>query len=305
MNMDNKEKRNKQMGAVVSVGSHVLIILIFLFMVAWRPPDPPLPEIGIELNFGLEDAGSGADQPEPNTQPADTDSEDEATPDGLEETHEEVVEESVENVTEPVESDDIPTEEVISTVENTQESPDIVEEKPDPVEEKEEKEQEREEEVKKEEEQPKLPPVLYPNNKTGAGGKEGDASDPQNANQGDQPDAKGDQGDEDGAVDSQNLNGNAGGGGGTSLNMSDWEWDYKPDPDYPKSLNQSGKIVFQVVIDDKGNIIRVITKTNTVSPTLKKIYEDEVWKLSFSKTPGTSVASTSTGTITFIIKANK
>ncbi len=298
MYQSDKEKKNKQMGAIVSVGSHVVLFLLFLFMVAWRAPDPPLPEIGIELNFGLDDAGTGEEQPEPFTTPSDTDSDEEAAPDGMEEVPEEVVEdqtpvETFEPISEPTEA---PTEEV-SKVTNSQESPDVVKETPVPETKKEEVKKPEE----KKEETPKLPPVLYPTNKTGAGGKDGKSNTAQNANQGDQANAVGDQGDKDGTVDSRALYGNAGGGGGSSLQMSGWMWDSKPNP--KDTSSESGKLVFQVVIDDKGNIIRVKTIESGVSPTIEKIYRDEVMKLTFSKTAGTSVASTSTGTITFVIKA--
>ena len=283
-----KEKKNKRIGAIISVGSHVAVLLLFLFMVAWRAPDPPLPEYGIELNFGLDDAGSGEVQPEPETTPAETESQEEAEPDGKEELVEEEVVEQQEIET--------PVEEV-NPIHSEHESPDVVEEKPEKkVEEPVEK---KEEEVK--EEAPKLPPVLYPNNKTGSGGKDGDAKDAQNANQGDKTGAVGDQGDEKGTVDSRALYGNAGGGGGTSLQMSGWYWDAEPRPNDTSS--ESGKLVFQIVIDDKGNIIRVKTLETSVSPTVEKIYKDEVMKLTFSRTAGASVAATSTGTITFVIKA--
>lgn len=283
-----KEKKNKQIGAIVSVGAHVAILLLFLFMVAWRAPDPPLPEYGIELNFGLDEAGSGDIQPEPNTPPAETESEEEATPDGMEEPIEEEVVEQQQVTQTPVEE--------VTPVNSEQESPDVVEQQPEkaveePVEEK--------EEVK--EEAPKLPPVLYPNNKTGSGGKDGDNNEAQNANQGDKTGATGDQGDKDGTVDSRALYGNAGGGGGSSLQMSGWYWDSEPKPNDTSS--ESGKLVFQIVIDDKGNIMRVKTLETSVSPTVEKIYKDAVMKLTFSKTAGASVAATSTGTITFVIKA--
>ncbi len=296
MAQNEKEKKNQQMGAIISVGSHIAVFLLFLFIVAWRAPDPPLPEIGIELNFGLDEAGSGADQPEPFTPAAESESEEEAAPNGMEETLEEIVEDAAETATETTETEATPTEEVATPVTNTQDSPDVVEEQPEAV-----VKEETKEEVKKEEVQPKVPPVLYPNNITGAGGKEGESNETQNVNQGDQPDATGDQGDKDGTVDSRALYGNAGGGGGSSLQMSGWMWDSTPKP--KDTSSESGKLVFQVVIDNKGNIIRVNTKESSVSPTLEKIYKDEVWKLTFSKTAGTSVASTSTGTITFVIKA--
>lgn len=292
MNQETKEKRNRQIGVIISIGSHVLILFLFLFVVAWRAPDPPLPEIGIELNFGLDDAGSGEVQPEPNTQPSVNEFEEEAKPEVMEESPEEIVDDVTETLDEPTETTDNPTEEIITPVNNTQESPDVVEEIP--------KEAEKEE-TKKEEEKPVTPTVLYPNTKPGSGGKDGNAKEAQNTNQGDKANVIGDQGDKEGIVDSRALYGNAGGGDGLMLQMSGWMWDFKPEPNDTSS--ESGKLVFQVIIDNKGTIIRVKTIESSVSPTLEKIYKDEVLKLTFSKTAGTSVATTSTGTITFVIKA--
>lgn len=303
MHQSDKEKKNKQMGAIISVGAHIVVFLLFLFIVAWRAPDPPLPEIGIELNFGLDEAGTGDVQPDPFTTPSDSDTEEKAAPDGMEDVPEEIiedqtpVEETSEPITDPTEALTETTEEVETPVTTTQESPDVVKEKTKPEVKKEEI---KEPEVKKEE-TPKLPPVLYPNNKTGAGGKDGDANKAPNANQGDKNNAVGDQGDKEGTVDSRALYGNAGGGGGSLLQMSGWMWDSTPKP--KDTSSESGKLVFQVVIDDKGNIVRVKTVESSVSPTLEKVYKDEVLKLTFSKTSSSSVASTSVGTITFVIKA--
>lgn len=132
--------------------------------------------------------------------------------------------------------------------------------------------------------------MVYPAKTSGAGGKDGDSREAQKANQGD----------EDGTVGSRALYGNAGGGGST-LQMNGWMWDSTPKP--KDTSSESGKLVFQVVIDNKGNIVRVKTVESDVSPTLEKVYRDEVRKLTFSKTAGTSVANTSTGTITFVIMA--
>ena len=58
------EKRNNRIGWITSVGIHAAVFLLLFFMVAWRAPNPPLPEYGIELNFGLDDQGSGDLQPQ-------------------------------------------------------------------------------------------------------------------------------------------------------------------------------------------------------------------------------------------------
>ena len=62
--MATKERnKDKRTGWIVSVSIHALIILLFFLINAWTAPDPPLPEYGIELNFGIEEAGSGSEQP--------------------------------------------------------------------------------------------------------------------------------------------------------------------------------------------------------------------------------------------------
>ncbi len=306
MQQSDKEKKNERFGIAISVAAHVVVFLLFLFIVAWRAPNPPLPEIGIELNFGLDEAGSGEEQPEPFTTPSDADTEEEAAEGGMEETPEEVVEEQTEvedpsePVTDPVEAVDAPTDEVETPVTNTQDSPDVVKDTPVEPEVKKEEVKEAEE---KQEEAPKLPPVLYPNNKAGAGGKNGDSNKAPNANNGDKDNAVGDQGDPKGTIDAKALYGKAGGGGGSSLEMTGWMWSSEPKP--IDTSEDRGKIVFQVVIDDKGEIRSVKTIESNVSFTVKKIYEDAVWKLTFTKTSGSSVASSSTGTITFVMQGKK
>ena len=58
-----QENKNQNIGLFVSLGVHVLLLLCFYFISAWKEPDPPIPDYGIELNFGLSDRGSGQIQP--------------------------------------------------------------------------------------------------------------------------------------------------------------------------------------------------------------------------------------------------
>ena len=141
---DYNEKKNKRTGAIVSGAVHLVILILFIFMLAWREPNPPLPEYGIELNFGTSDIGSGDIQPL-NT-PTDQ-SEIEPTSE-----ENEVVEESETNPTENTEQLDKPIEESSETQEEItviedENSPDLVEE-----EQKEVKEEIKEEEIKNEKE---------------------------------------------------------------------------------------------------------------------------------------------------------
>ena len=301
--MTAEEKKNDRWGLGVSLGIHAALFILFIFLLAWKEPFPPLPEYGIEVNFGLVDAGSGDVQP---TTPANTNptpvedpapeepaSTEEVLPDPVSEPVEETVEEIVEEQVQEIE-ETAPTEEANVT----QPQPNVAPAKPTPQ-----KEQPREEPVK---ETPKLDPAAaYPNrdsNTDGARGNEGQSKEPPNSNQGDKPGETGDQGNPDGKLDARALYGNPGGGGGAALDMAGWAWDNAPDP--KDVSNESGKIVFRITIDDEGEILSIQTIEKSVPDALVKVYEAEVRKLTFSKTSANSrPAPTSTGHITFIIKA--
>jgi len=287
-----EEEKNRKMGLVITGAFHLLLLMAFLFIIAWREPDPPIPEYGIELNFGMDDVGTGNVQPETTVQPTPT--EEEAAP---EETPEETSEEVVEEV-EPTEEVAETATETPQTTDNTQKSPDVVEQTP-----KVEKEVVKEE--KKEEQKPAAQKVEEKETEKpsdGASGKEGESKEAQNANQGDNLDKEGDKGDEQGTLDSRALYGESGGGGGSSLQMTGWTWDFKPKPN--DTSNENGRIVFEIKIDDQGEIISVRTIERSVSPAIEKVYRSEVEKLTFSKTSDNSLpAPISTGKITFVIKS--
>ena len=295
MSREEKDKKNKQAGIFISVATHVAVILLFIFLVAWRAPNPPLPEFGIELNFGTSDQGTGDIQPE--TTASEAESEEEAMPDSPEEVAEETVEEAVETLIE-------------ETTETVEEPTDAVEEEIIPVTDQEteapvKEPKEKPEEVKvveEKKEEPKPPKVLYPGKKDGAAGTTGEAKDAANANQGDKTDAVGDQGSKDGDVDARALYGKQGGGGGGSmLEMAGWKWDSEPDP--KETTDQSGKIVFEVLIDDIGNVTSVKAISYTVSASLVRVYQAEVERLTFTKTSTGLAPPSSKGKITFVIKA--
>ena len=59
MSEEQQEKKNKQTALLSSIGIQIVVVLLLFVIVAWRAPNPPLPEYGIELNFGLDTEGSG------------------------------------------------------------------------------------------------------------------------------------------------------------------------------------------------------------------------------------------------------
>ncbi len=282
------EKKNQRIALAVATGSQALLLLLFFFLVAWRRPDPPLPEYGIELEFGMDNQGSGQ-TPVPEPTPVVEEVVEEATPEPeVEETPETpVVEPEVEEVTEAEVTEPEPEEPVEEVVTETQveESPVVVEEVEESV----------KEVVAKPEPKPEPTPVpkqesLYP----------GKASKP--SNQGDDAKEVGDKGKEEGKIDERAIYGAKGSADGASLQMAGWNWDNIPRPN--DSSNENGRIVFEITIDDQGEIIGVRTIEKTVSPTVERQYRLAVEQLTFSTTnDNVRPAPTSTGRITFIIRA--
>jgi outer membrane biosynthesis protein TonB len=305
------EKKNRRIGMGVSIGIHGLILILFFLIMAWREPDPPVPEYGIELNFGLDAVGSGEIQPE---QPS-------ATPQLIEEQiiSEEIIEQPAEETVVEVPTEEIPVQDEPELIEEQiiedsemEDSPDVIE----PVETQPEPpvEQEVEEEIveettpePEEEEIVEEQPVARNDNASetvvdGQGTSEEADSDAETTSHGDDTDVAGDKGDDQGTLDSRALYGTYGGGGGPLLELTGWIWDFAPDP--KDTSKENGRIVFEIKIDDMGEIISVRTLEKTVSPAVERIYKNEVESLTFSPiSTNTSPAVVSTGKITFIIKS--
>jgi periplasmic protein TonB len=276
------------------------------FIVAWRAPDPPLPEYGIELNFGMDTEGFGDVQPETpvgNKGKAEEPQPEESKPEVKEEAPK--VEEKVAEEPKPVEAK--PAEpEVVSKVE----SPVVVKEKKvedKPVEKPIEKPVAEKPVVEKPkvEEKPKVneDAVFKPKPAQTAGTEnktpENKAGDP--GNHGDDPGKVGDKGNPQGTLDAKALYGKPGGGaGGSSLELSGWAWDEKPSPNVPN--NESGRLVFEIKVDANGDIVSIRTLERSVSTEAEQICRRSVEKLTFSKT-GSNVPEISTGKITFLVRA--
>ena len=320
--MSEKEKKDKKMGMITSGVFHGLILVLFLILVAWREPNPPLPEYGIELNLGFEEAGSGDTQ---STESAEVENTEEETPSAEEEAEaveEEIVEaDPAEEVVEPeeevqeadpvveapAEETPVETAEVEQVVETQVEESDVkIEEKKEEV--KEVVEEEVKEEVppppveeKKEEVKP--PPVPVVDARALMGGKKSDSkTDASSKSEGTDANKVGNEGDPEGAVDQRGLM--AGGGeGGPMLDLAGWEWENEPNPD--DNSQESGKIVFKITIDDSGRVETIKIEKQEVSNALVQVYMNEVRKLTFRrKGSNTRSAIRYEGKITFIIKTN-
>ncbi|MCC9167408.1 hypothetical protein [Pontibacter harenae] len=281
-----EEQKNKRIAAGLSVALHVLILLFLLYMLAWRAPDPPAPEIGIELNYGTSAVGSGDVQSEatPNESKNVMDSKPAPTqPDPLPEP---------EPVVQPTPPTPVETPKVATTTAN---APVAVKEevKPTP------KPQPKEEVVKKEPEKPKSLYPGKPTTSTGTG-KSGTSNEATGNNNGDDANAVGDKGSPEGKLDAKALYGKPGGGGGGSLDMAGWRYDIEPRKDPYE--NETGIVRFRIKIDGDGNLVNVTTIESTVSPNVEKWYKDQLQKTTFSRTGGSSANSAgASGTVTFRI----
>ncbi|MFT6867383.1 MAG: protein TonB [Cyclobacteriaceae bacterium] len=294
-----EDKKYKRIGWITSVSVQMLMLLLFYLLIAWKEPFPPIPTYGIELNFGFSEAGLG-DEPVENTQ--------EELP-----IEEEIVEEVLEEVEQIDETEVIIEETTIPEVVETPieeavfediTSPDVVEPEKTKVQ-KEVKEVETKKEVKKIEPekvivekkpaetkpvQPVKEEALMPTTDTGTKSSSQGTSAP-----------AGDEGKEEGSLEGRALYGSQGSADGASLQMAGWTWDFKPEPN-DKSL-ETGKIVYQIVIDSEGYFSRIDVVSSTVSPDVERIYRQSVERLSYSKTDDYKPAPSSTGRVTFIIKA--
>lgn len=294
---EQQDKKNKIVAFISTIGVHTVLLLCMLFVIAWKAPDPPLGELGVDLNIGLDLEGSGDIQPEEpigteQPKPEKTDEQ----PTQPEEKPQEVVEEK------PVEKDD---EEIITS--KDEESPAVIKEKK--KEEVKPKVEEKPVEKPKEKVEEKPLVVYKPStttskpattDKSDASGKEGKPG-----NQGDDVGKTGDKGDPRGTVDGKAMygqpgNGGGGNGTGSSLDISGWEWDEKPSPRV--SNNESGRVVFEIKVDDSGDVISIKTIERSVSADAEQICRKEIQKLTFTKI-GVNVPPVSTGKITFVMRS--
>lgn len=274
-----REKKNKTIALITSVGIHLAILLAFLFMMAWRAPNPPYPEYGIELNFGLDNQGSGDVQPET---PASAEEIPTEEPPGSEPTTE--AQEKTQEETKPV-------EEVVEQPVSKEESPVVIKETKKEKEVKPVKEDKKE--VKKEE---KKEVKVSETNPVDANGN------PKTANQGDDKKKVGDKGSEEGSLDAKALYGKqGGGGGGVGLDLAGWNWDEIPKPNIPNN-ESNGKIIFEIKVDENGDIISYRVLEKTLSIEAEKACKEAIEKLTFIKKSGAAVPDVSTGKITFVVR---
>ena len=135
----------------------------------------------------------------------------------------------------------------------------------------------------------------------GGNGTNGTASGTGGNNNGDKPGTVGDQGNPKGSIDAGSLYGKPGGSKtGVALNVSGWGVG-RP-PQINDDSDESGRIVFELTVDDTGDIIGVRVKESTVSQSVVEVYRRAVSKMKLVP-KSENVPPISKGTITFNIKS--
>ncbi|HEX8547700.1 MAG TPA: hypothetical protein VF691_12110 [Cytophagaceae bacterium] len=296
--MDRSEKSYKNHGIILSLLIHALLLALFFFFIL-KTPNPPLTEggSGIELNYGTVDEGSGDIQTMNEANPSPV--EEEVAPSEQLAASEEIP--SPQPEPQPA-SEEVPEKLITSEDES---SIKLKEETPKPK-----KEIVKEVVKEKEKEKEKAPPGIKTEevSKNTSNGKTGTEEKIGGNNNGDKKDKVGDQGNPQGSLDAQALYGNPGtggpgpgGSGGGLLQMSGWKLVSNLKVDDKSSEN--GKIVFEIKVDEEGELLSVRAVEKTVSQSLVKIYENKVWKDFAVIREGKNTAPVSTGRIIYNIRS--
>jgi periplasmic protein TonB len=288
--MEHTQKSSRPQALIVAVLFHAML-LIGLYFIMMKLPDPPLDKIGgsgYDINYGLDNAGYGEVQT--LNQANESDQNVESAPADVTAANTNTEESNQENQNQ--------TEEQTTVITGNEEVNYEVKDK--------EAKKSTDVSINKTEKTPNTQTTNTEKAKTN--GTTGTAQTTGGNNNGDQPGKTGDQGSKTGTVESKALYGNEGNGGpgnggvGGNLDIAGWNWDDKPV--IKDNTDESGKIVIGFRIDEQGEVIKVWKIENNLSPSVYKLYEDEVRKLTFSKrSDNTKVAAFSEGKVTFIKKS--
>lgn len=283
------EQTSKKIGIIATVSIHILLLILFILVAASSNNEEIPLEFGVAVNYGTSDEGFGTQQnyntpsnnPNNETQKASTQTEVKTT-------------EFVEN-------------KVVTPKTNTETSPVEKQSKADLLTSQDKEATPVPTEVKQErpsqtvEKQRTNPTTIITKGNTG-GTEDGKSNQGGGNNNGNKEGTVGDMGKTNGDINADALLGNGGTGGGASLEMSGWVWDEKPVVN-DKSA-ETGKIVFEIKIDDDGDVISVKNIYSTVSRSVANLYEKAIYDLTFSPTIDNGVkSSVTTGKIVFIIKS--
>ncbi len=315
---NNDETENRKKAWIITIAFNVLVLLAIYFIIVWKQPNPPLSQYGLELNLGFSDTGMGntpsttppSDVPTTNTEaPAPGDPAPTPT-------------EAAVPVVQPKTEAAKPTTTLAKTTyEAKSKTPSPIKgsEKAntatkDPTPEKKETTapvtqpatSEAEKTATKAEEKPKIDQRAI----FGGGGTSGSSKQPAAGSEDGTSTTKGDEGKPEGTVDGRALMGAAGTGAGNpgpgaGYNLDLAGWDFASRPNIKDNVStRSGRIVFNITVDDNGKIVQATPLEYNVSNEVLAYYRTVVNQVNFKRQSGNPTADYSRGKITFIIKVD-
>ncbi|MBU6121882.1 hypothetical protein [Hymenobacter siberiensis] len=294
MAIDYQEPHRRE-GLIGTLVVHGVLLLFFIFSV-FKGPNPPLAALGggdgVELNYGIDEAGSGNVQSMATANKS-LNREDSRPPQASPDPQPRPVAVATPTPTPP-------SQEKIITSE-AEESPVSAAPVETPAPPK--------EEVKAAPKAPRKVAVTFApkGSATGGGnGVNGTSNTPTGNNNGDRPGTVGDQGDPNGTLDATALYGAPGrGGSGSSpgsggLEMSGWRFESKP---VVESVDDnSGVIRFKIKIAADGEVESVTKVSGNVSPSQEKLCRDKLLDTNFIKTNSAPGGATGFYTFKFSVK---
>lgn len=313
--VNREEQDSRKKATLITIIVNVLVLVAIYFIVVWRPPVPPIPKFGLELNLGFTEVGSGNEQTE--TAPSESENISLETP-APGQPSEQVTEPAIAQPQPETKSAAKPTPSESKSALKTQsnvESPlkgetetretvkesSVPKETSKPVTQPAEKEEEKN--TEKVEETPKIDERAI----FGAGGNKGEGTRPTSGSNQGTSTQRGDEGNPEGTIDGRSImqsgKGNAGQGSGYNLDLAGWDFANRPDINDNVS-NRNGRIVFKITVNDNGKIVQAIPLEYNVRNEVLSYYREVVNKLSFKRKGGNPAAEYSEGKITFIIKVD-
>lgn len=279
-----------------SIVSSLIFLIGFtglLFIFGFKSPFPPPEEEGILINFGDTETGSGRIEPQPASQP-------QVTENIPQETTPPEPTESANNTEETVTQDFEDAAAIEEKKRKEKEKQDALKKKrEDEAREKQRKEEEERQRKAEEERQRQIAQqqALQERARNAFAGQntQGD-----NTGEGDTG-GKGNQGDPNGDINSNNRAGGAAGGNGISFSLSGRSSRSLPKPAY---LSQSeGKVVVEVTVDQNGNVIKAtagVKGTTTTDKLLHQAAEKAALKATFDVNK--DAPPQQVGTITYVFE---
>ncbi|MFL5729815.1 MAG: hypothetical protein ACJ75J_10050 [Cytophagaceae bacterium] len=274
--MEYTQKASRPQAIIVAILFHAILLILFYLVFKLRVPNPPLRTTGgsgIELNYGLDEAGFGdvetmkpaSEAQNQETASTDASSTEESNPEKQPDDQSTVITGNDDNIPVKQNQSSTSTAKTTKTPDNTS----------------------------------KQSQATTQNN---SNTKANSAN-----NNGNQQGSTGNQGSKTGSKDAKDLYGNEGNGGpgpggvGGDLDIAGWMWDSSPD--IQDKSDENGKVVIGFKIDESGNVQSVWKIESNLSPSVTKKYEDAVYNLTFSKKNDNIKLGGASGKVTFIKKS--